>query len=331
MRVSLQTLVPAAILATLAGSAGAAAPPDRNEVSAFPSRPMRFIVPFPPGAATDAFARIVSQRLAERFGQPVVVDNRAGAGGTIGTDAAAKAPPDGHTILMAPTSHAINATLYRKLPYDPVADFAPITLLASLPNALFATLSLPARNAAELIALARSRPGQLNYGSGGNGSAAHLAMELFRSKAGIDMVHVPYKGGGQALTDLIGGQLALTFISVYTALPQVKAGRMKSLGVASARRSPTVPDWPTIAESGLPGFEFTAWYGILAPAGTPAAVVAKLNREIVAIANLPEIRDKALSQGAEMIAGSSAEFGQYLRAEVAKWAPVVRTSGARVD
>jgi len=320
-----------ALLVTLGAGAATSALAQKPDASGYPARPIRFIVPFPPGAATDALARLVALRLADRWGQPVVVDNRAGAGGTIGTDAAAKAAPDGYTILMAPTSHAINATLFARLPYDPVRDFAPVTLLASLPNALFAPPSLPARNAAELIALARSKPGQLNYGSGGNGSAAHLAMELFRTKAGIDVVHVPYKGGGQALTDLMSGQLALMFISVYTALPQVKAGRLKSLGIANAKRSPTVPDWPTIAETGLPGFDMMAWYGIMAPAGTPPAILERLNREIVAIANLPDVREKTIAQGAEMIASGTKEFGEFLRAEVAKWAPVVRASGARID
>lgn len=297
----------------------------------YPSRPIRFVVPFPPGAATDALARIIGQRLAEGVGQPVVVDNRAGAGGIVGTDVVAKAAPDGHTLLMASPSFAINASLRPRLPFDPQRDFAAVTLVAFLPNVLVAHPGVAATNVTELITLARARPGQLNYASGGNGSAAHLAMELLKMNAGIDIVHVPYKGGGQAMNDLLGGQVAMLFTSLFSAQPLVKAGKLRALGVASAKRVPFAPELPTVAESGVPGFEVVAWYGVMAPARTPPAIVARLHSEIAKGLKTPESEARFSGQGAELVLNTPAEFDRYFRAEITKWAKVVKATGAKVD
>jgi len=296
---------------------------------AYPARPLRFVVPFAAGAATDNLARMLAQRLAERFGQPVVVDNRPGGGGTVGTALVARASPDGHTLLMASPSLAVNATLYRDLPYDAVRDLTAISHVVNLPNALFAFPGLPVSNVGELIAYARRNPGKVTYGSGGVGNAAHLAMELLASKTNTELVHVPYRGGALALTDIIAGRVSMMFISVYTAQAHVKSGKLKSLGVASLKRSAVVPDWPTLAESGLPGFEFNAWYGVMSAGATPASLVAQLNREIVAIMRAPDISARVISQGAEVVASSAEAFAHTVRDEIAKWAPVIRASGAQ--
>jgi len=297
--------------------------------STFPSRPLRFVVPFAAGAATDNLARMLGQRLAERLGQPVVVDNRPGGGGTVGTAMVAKASPDGHTLLMASTSLAINATLYRDLPYDAVRDLTAISHVVNLPNALFTYPGLPASNVTELIAYARRNPGKVTYGSGGVGNAAHLAMELLAAKANVELVHVPYRGGALALTDIIAGRVSVMFISVYTAQAHVRSGKLKSLGVASLKRSAVVPDWPTLAEGGLPGFEFNAWYGVMSAGATPANLVTLLNREIVAIMRAPDVSARVITQGAEVVASTAETFANMVRDEVAKWAPVVKASGAQ--
>ncbi len=261
----------------------------------------------------------------------MVVDNRAGAGGTVGTEVVAKAMPDGYTLLMASTAHAINASLYARLPYDPQRDFAGVTLVAFLPNVLVAYPGVPATNVRELIALARARPGQINYASGGSGSAAHLAMELLKTNASIDVVHVPYKGGGQAMNDLLGGQISLLFTSLYSAQPQVKAGKLRALGVASAKRTAFAPDVPTIAESGLPGYEVIAWYGVMVPAKTPPTAVARLHAEIAKGLKTPDSEARFASQGAELVVSTPAAFDAHVRAEIAKWDKVVKATGARVD
>jgi tripartite-type tricarboxylate transporter receptor subunit TctC len=297
----------------------------------YPTRPIRFVVPFPPGAATDALARIIGQKLAEGVGQSVVVDNRAGAGGIMGTEVVAKAVPDGYTLLMAGAAHAINASLYSRLPFDPQRDFAAVTLVAFLPNVLVAYPGVPATNVRELIALAKAKPGQLNYASGGSGSTAHLAMELLKTSAGIDVVHVPYKGGGQAMNDLLGGQVSLLFTSLYSAQSQVKAGKLRALGIASAKRTPFAPEVPTIAESGLPGYEVIAWYGVMVPGQTPPATIARLHAEIAKGLKTPDSEARFASQGAELVISTPPVFAAHVRAEIAKWAKVVKATGARVD
>jgi tripartite-type tricarboxylate transporter receptor subunit TctC len=289
-------------------------------------------VPFPPAGGGDIVIRLIAQRLSEITGQPVVVENRAGAGGNVGSDAVAKAPPDGYTLLMANVAPmAINVTLYAKLPYDPVRDFAPITLVASFPNVLVVHPSLPARSVAELAKLARARPGQLTYASAGSGSTTHLSAELFKTMAGLDMVHVPYKGGGPALTDVLGGQVTMYFGALPGALPHIRSGRLRGLAITSARRSVGVPQFPTMAESGFPGYEADTWIGAVAPAGTPASAINRLHEEISRILNAPDIRERLLSQGAEPLTNTPEQFAAYIKSEIVKWARVVKASGARAD
>lgn len=305
--------------------------PEPSPAQAYPQRPVRLIVPFPPGGGADLVARIVGDKLTEKWRQQVVIDNRGGAGGTIGTEIAARAQPDGYTLLMASSNHPINVHLYRKLPYDPVADFAPVMLAGSAPLMLVVHPSVHARSVKELIALAKSKPGALNFGSPGSGSTPHLAAELFNSTAGIKLVHVPYKGSAQAMTDLIGGQLSFTFNNMLSVLPHVKSGKLRGLGVTGKVRSPVAPNVPTISESGLPGYEVTQWWGVLAPARVPGAIVATLNRELVAMMMMNEVREKLAGMGVESNTGTSREFGDYLRSELAKWGRVVKDSGARVE
>ena len=298
---------------------------------AYPAKPIRVVVPFPPAGGVDTVARILAPKLTERLGQPTVIDNRVGAAGNIGTDLVAKAPPDGYTLLMIFTSHAINATLYRELPYDPVNDFAAVTMIATVPNILVVNLALGVKSVKELVQLAKSKPGQINYASAGSGLPAHLAAELFKTVAGVDLVHVPYKGAAPSMIGLLAGESHLTFTTVLLALPYVKAGRLRALAVTSARRSPTMPDVPTIAEAGLAGSESTSWYGLLAPARTPAEIVAQLHGELVRILKLPDIREKFLAQGAEPVGNTPEQFGAIIKSEIEKWGKVVRATGAKVD
>ena len=315
----------AATLAALTTHAPAAA-------DAYPARPIRFVVAFPPGGGTDIIARSIAQKLAERIAQQVVVDNRPGAGGNIGTDIVAKSAPDGYTILMGSAGPlAINASLFAKMPFDPIKDLAPVTLAASTPNVLVVHPSLPARTVKELIALARSRPGEINFASSGHGTPAHLAGELFDSMAGVKLVHVPYKGAAPALADLLGGQVQLMFSTMPPALPHVKDGKLRALAVTSRKRSPAAPELPTIDEAALPGFEAITWHGVVAPAGTPAAIIARLNREIVAILHLPEVVERLSGQGAEALGSTPEEFASYIKSESVKWAKVVRESGAKAE
>ena len=294
----------------------------------YPSRPVRFIVPFTAGGGGDLIVREVAQRLTARVGQSVVVDNRTGAGGNVGTELAARAPADGHTLLMANVAPmAINVSVYRKLPYDPARDFAPLTLLASFPNVLVINPALPARTTAELIAYARTQPRALTCAISGAGSTTHLAGEFFRSKAKIELIHVPYKGGAAALIDLLAGQVDMYFGALPAALPHVRTGRLRALGVTSLARSGAAPDIPSIAEAGFPGFEAVTWIGAVAPAGTPAAIVARLNRELVDIMRVPELREKLLKEGAEPQTNSPAQFASYIRSEIAKWAEIVKLAG----
>ena len=289
----------------------------------YPSRPIKFIVPYPPGGGTDIVARTLSEPLALALGQPIVIDNRGGAAGSVGTDVAAKANPDGYTILFTLSSYTINPKLYDKLPFDVEKDFAPISLAAMIPQVLVANASVPLSNIKELIAFARMHPGKLNYASVGTGSPAHIAGELLKLKAGIDMVHVPYKGGGPAITDTLGGQVQLAFVSLPAALQHVRAGKLRAIAVTSSERSVAAPDIPTIAESGI-DCVVNSWYGALAPAKTPPLIVAKLQAAFAKVLAMPEVRDKLLAQGAEARSSSSVEFERLIKDELPKWEYVIR-------
>jgi tripartite-type tricarboxylate transporter receptor subunit TctC len=298
----------------------------------YPTKPIRLVVPFAAGGATDVLARLVGERLTASLGQQVVVDNRPGAGGNIGSDLVARAEPDGYTILMgAVGTHAINPSLYPKMPYDPVKDFAPVTLVASVPNVLVVNPEVPAKSVQELIDLAKAKPGELNFASSGNGTSIHLSGELFKAMTGTDIVHVPYKGSGPAVTDLLGGQVQMMFDNMPSSLPHVKAGKLRALGVTSAKRSPALPEVPTIAEAGVPGYDATSWFGILAPAGTPEPVVTRLQGAIVQALGEPEMRQRMADLGAEPVGDTPAEFGQFITAELAKWAKVVNDAGVKLE
>lgn len=299
----------------------------------YPSKPIRLVVPYPPGGPLDIMARAIGQKLAEAWNQPVVVDNRAGAGGNIGAELVAKSPADGYTLLMgAVATHAINPTLYGKVPYDPVRDFAPVALVAQVPNILVVNPSIPARSVKELIELARAKPGYLNFASGSTGSTGHLAGELFKSMAGVQMVHIPYKGAAPAMADLLAGQVQLMFDNLANALPNVRAGRLRALAVTTLARSPAMPELPTIAESGLPGFDLTTWFGVMVPAGTPPEIVAKLNAGIVRALNVKDMRERLEKMGAAPPANNTPEhFAAFIGAEAAKYAKVVKDSGAKVE
>ncbi len=298
----------------------------------YPSRPVRIVAPFPPGSGVDIIARLVGQALTESWKQSFVVENRAGAGGTIGSDLVAKAPPDGYTLLLGNVSTlAIAPNLYRKLPYDPVRDFAPITVISSMNSLLVVHPSVPARSLREFVALAKAKPRSLSYASAGSGTTNHLGAELFKSMAGVDLLHVPYKGSGPALVDLIAGQVQVMFATIATSLPHVRSGRLRALGVTSLRRAPLLPDVPSINEALLPGYEVIVWQAIVAPARTPDTVIARLNAEIVKSLHTPAMKEQLSSQGLEAVGNSPREFGEYIKSEYAKWAKVVKISGATVD
>ena len=298
----------------------------------YPSKPIRFVVPYPPGGPLDTVARLLGQKISENVKQPVVVDNKPGAGGNIGADTVAKSAPDGYTILMgAVATHAINPTLYASIPYDPVRDFQPVTQVASTPNVLIVNNSVPAANVREFIAYAKANPGKLNFGSGSTGSAGHLAGELFKTMAGVNMTHVPYKGAAPAMQDLIGGQVQLMFDNFASASTQVKAGKVKALAVTTAKRSTLAPDLPTIAESGLAGFDINTWFGIFVPAATPRDVVERLHAEFTRALAMPDIREKLANLGAEPVGNRPEEFAAYIKAEADKYAKVIQASGAKVD
>ena len=298
----------------------------------YPNRTIRLVVPFPAAGTTDILARAAAQKLTEAFGQSVVVDNRPGAAGNIGSDLVAKSAPDGYTLLMGTVgTHAINPSLYSKMPYDHVKDFVPVVLVAGVPNVLVVNPALPVNSVADLIKLAKDKPGQINFASSGSGTSIHLSGELFKTMAGVDITHVPYKGSSPALIDLIGGQVQIMFDNLPSALPQIKAGKLRAIAVTSLKRAPVLPDVPTISESGLPGFEASSWFGVLAPAGTPAPIVARINAEVNKWLQSAEAREKLLSQGAEAAGGSPEQFANHIRAESEKWAKVVKASGAKVD
>ncbi len=297
----------------------------------YPEKPIRLIVGFPPGSQSDAVARLLGQRLAESLGQPVLVDNAAGAGGNIAADRVAKAAPDGYTLgLLAQPQLAINPSLY-KLAYDPVKDFAPVSQVSAVPTMLVVHNAVPAKNVQELIKLARARPGELTFASSGSGSAAHMAAELFKSVAGLDIRHIPYKGVVAAIPDLLGGRVTMAFLTMSAALPPVRGGKLRALAVTSLRRSSAAPELPTIAESGYPGFEFTAWQGLLAPARTPATIVGKLHLETVKALALPDLRAKFADLGIEGVGNSPDEFAALIKSEIPKWAKVIKESGIKPD
>ena len=299
---------------------------------AYPDKPIRLVVPFPAGGPTDMVARPLAQFLGEQLKQAVVVDNRGGAGGGIGAEVVAKSPADGYTLLMATVgTQAINATLYRKLGYDPVKDFTPISLVAAAPVALVVHPSVPVSSVAELIALAKSKPGSLNFGSAGNGTPGHLTGEMFRAATGVDLKHVPYKGSAPALSDLLGGQIQLMFDPLQSVLAQVRAGRLKLLAISSKTRSPAAPDVPTFAEAGLKDFEATAWWAVFAPASLPPAIAVRLNTSINAVVNMPAFRALLEPQGVTVLGDSREALAQFQRSEIDKWGSAVRASGASVD
>jgi len=304
----------------------------RSATLPYPNRPVRMIVPFPPGGANDIVARLVAQRLSEQWGKPVVIDNRAGAGGNIGMETGARADPDGYTLTIGSNSTlATNVVLEPSLPFDPRRDFAAVSLIITAANALVVHPSLPANSTAEFIKLARSSARKLNFSSFGDGSSAHLTGEMFKSAAGVDMVHIPYKGGGPALAAVMGGEVQCTFANLSVALPQVKGGKVKAIGVTSARRATALPELHTLAESGVPGFEATASVGLLVPAGTPRALVLRLNLDVHRVVNEAAMREQLQSRGLEIALSTPEEFARYIRSEIERWGKVVRDAGIRVN
>jgi tripartite-type tricarboxylate transporter receptor subunit TctC len=298
----------------------------------YPVKPLRMIVPNPPGGGVDIIARLVGAKLAERLGQPVVVENRAGAGGTIAVGALAQAPADGYTIGMGVTATlAIAPALYRRLPYDPLKDVEPVTLIATLPLILTVHPSLPVRSVGDLLALARARPGQIDFSSGGNGTPPHLAGELFKSLAGVNIRHIPYKGGPPAVTAAVGGEVSLMFANALPALPHIKAGRLRALAVTSSGRAGAFPDIPTIAESGVPAYHAVQWYGVIAPAGTPRAIVERLNREVRQTIKLADVKALLVAEGADLSDTTPEQFRQFIEQEMARWGKAVRDTGAKID
>ena len=317
------------LVACLAAALAATSP---ALAQAFPTKPAKLVVPFPPGGPLDATGRLIAQHLTERWGQSVVGENKPGAGGNIGADFVAKSPPDGYTVVMgALSTHAVNPSLYARMPYDAQKDFAPITLIAITPNVLVVNPDLPVHSVKELIAYAKARPGKLSFGSGSIGSAGHLAGELFKVDAGIDMVHVPYKGAAPATQALLAGDTQLMFDNLANAMAQVKAGKLRALAVTTAERSKLAPELPTMAEAGLPGFDISTWYGLFAPAGTPPDIVNQWNADVTAMLRTPAMRERLLAQGAEPAPDTPAEFARFVAAEAAKYARIVKASGAKVD
>ena len=317
----------------MAGGAAVLATRPAGAQAAYPSRPITFVVPYPAGGTTDLLARLVAEQLRTGMGATVVVENKPGAGTTLGAGQVAKAQGDGHTLLMATsTTLAINKSLYQKLPYDPIADFTPIALVAAVPFALIVNPQLPVKSLAEFIAYAKSKPGELSYGSAGNGSPHHLGAEMLKTAAGIDMKHVPYRGSVQAMQDLIGGQIPLMIMDLQPALPQIAEGKVRALGVTTKARVGSAPDIPTLVEGGLAGFELVAWQGVVAPAGVPRPIVDRLAREIATLVSAPETRTKLNALALEPLSGSTPDtFAAYVKSEVERWAPIVKASGATVE
>jgi len=300
--------------------------------ASYPGKPIKIVVPFPPGGATDILARAIGFELQKAWGQSVIIENKPGAGGNTGADLVAKSAPDGYTLLMGTVgTHAINMSLYAKMPYDAVKDFEPVVLVAGVPNLLVVHPSVNAKSVRELTALAKSQPGKLNVASSGNGTSIHLAAELYKQMAGVDILHVPYKGSSPAVADLLGGQVQLMFDNMPSALPHAKAGKLRALAVTSMKRSAALPDVPTMDEEGLTGFDATSWFGLLAPAGTPKDIVAKLNVASVKALASPEMRERLAAQGADPVGNTPEQFAAFIKSEIDKWAKIVKASGARVD
>ena len=298
----------------------------------YPNRPVRWVVPFAPGGPTDIMSRAIGEKLGQRLGQQFVVDNRGGAGGSIGAEIVARASADGYTLMIGHVgTHAINLALYKNVRYDPVRDFTPLTLLATLPLALLVHPAVPATNVKELIALAHKRPGELNFGSAGNGGPTHLTGEVFKSMSKANIVHVPYKGNAQSLTELIGGRVQMMFSNLLTSMPHVRNGRLRALAISTAKRSPQAPDLPTVAESGIAGFDVTPWYGALGPANLPPALKTLLHNEITAIVKSPELRERFVTQGVDLSSSTPQEFAALIQSEVPRWRKIVLDSGAKVD
>ena len=297
----------------------------------YPARPIRLVVPFPPGGGTDTMARVIGPKLGEQLGQQIVAENRGGAGANIGAEIAAKSPPDGYTLMLATITNAIGASLYTKLNYDLVRDFAPITQLATTPHILVVHPSVPVKSVKEYIAFARARPGELTYSSSGSGSAAHLAGELFNSLTGVKTVHVPYKGGGPSMIALVGGEVSVCFATMPSAINYVKAGRLRGIAVTTAQRSPSTPDLPTIAESGVAGYEAGSWYGLSAPAGTPREIISRLNAETLKVMVLPDVKERLFNAGFEVVVSTPEQFAEFTRTEILKWGKLVRAAGLKVD
>ncbi|HCL85575.1 MAG TPA: LacI family transcriptional regulator [Comamonadaceae bacterium] len=319
------------LLAALAVAAAGALPLGAAAQD-FPAKPITIVVPFSAGGTTDILARVIGQGLQKELGQSVVVDNRAGAGGNIGGALAAKAPADGYTLFMGTVgTHAINEALYKKMPFDPVKDFAPLTRVANVPNLLVANPKQPFKTVQELIAYAKAHPGEVNFGSSGSGSSIHLSGELFKTMAKVDMVHVPYKGSAPAVTDLLGNQIGIMFDNMPSAIQHVRAGKLRPIAVTTAQRSPELPDVPTIAEAGVPGYEATSWFGLYAVAGTPQPVLDKLHAALAKVLNQADVKQKIAEQGGEVVVETPAQFAAFMKAETAKWGKVVKESGARAD
>ena len=310
---------------------GSVLPAVAADASGYPHKTIRIVVPFPPGGIGDVMSRVFGQKFTDSWNQPVVVENRTGAGGNIGAEIVAKSPPDGYTLVMGNVgTHAVNVSLFSKLPFDPIRDFAPVALVVEADGLLVLHPSIPAKTVKDLIALARARPGQLAYASAGNGTAGHLAGELFKILAKIDLVHIPYKGNVPAITDLVGGQTAMLFATMPTAMPLARAGKLHALAVTGAQRNPAAPGLPAMAET-LPGFEVTNWIALFAPAGTPADIVAKLNTEVMRIMRLPEVQARLVTEGAKSRPNTPAEFAVFVKAEMTKWGKVIRDAGVHVD
>ena len=320
------------LLAALATAAIGAVPASVFAQAGYPTKPVTIVVPFAAGGTTDILARIIGQALTTELGQSVIVDNRAGAGGNIGGALAAKAPADGYTLFMGTVgTHAINASLYKKMPFDPIKDFAPLTRVANVPNLLVANPAQPYKTVKELIAYAKANPGKVNFGSSGNGSSIHLSVVLLKSLAWVDIVHVPYKGSDPAVTDLLGNQIGIMFDNMPSAIQHVRSGKLVPIAVTTAKRSPELPNVPTIAEAGVPGYEATSWFGMFAPAGTPAPVLTKLNTALVKVLNQAEVKKKINDQGAETVSETPEQFAAFIKAESIKWGKVVKESGASLD